>query len=159
MCDPSLVFGAELMRTINAAHSEDDCGQTKSPRVVHDVLIGCAFGAAVGAVKIQLLIVTDAGGANLFVYRLIALAVQSQIDVLQTAVDLVSRREDNRWRIAGVAHQFKEVQRCARIDIEVINRSGETAGHSNLRREMEYCGGLVDAFGQSLGVTGVGDLE
>src|SRR4051812_939332 len=39
VCDPSLVFGAELMRPINTAHAKHDGGQSKGAGMVQHILI------------------------------------------------------------------------------------------------------------------------
>src|SRR5438094_43722 len=53
MRDPALVFRSHLTRSINAAHAENDRGQTVAACVVDHVLVGHAFGTAVGAAEVE----------------------------------------------------------------------------------------------------------
>ena len=75
MSDPPLVFGTELMQSVNATHPENDSGQTERARIIEDVLIGRALRAAVGTVKIEPLIFADPARANFFVNGFVALPV------------------------------------------------------------------------------------
>src|SRR5690606_35556606 len=59
--DPALVLRAELMWPVDAAHPEDDGPEAERTRIVEDVLLGHALGAAVGAVKLQTAILSDTG--------------------------------------------------------------------------------------------------
>ena len=51
MGDPALVFGAELVRPIDAAHAEHRRRQAEGAGIVEHILVGGALGAAIGAVK------------------------------------------------------------------------------------------------------------
>src|SRR5215208_5841731 len=107
MCDPPLVFRPKLMQSINATHPEHHSRQPERPGVIENVLISGAFRAAVWTVEIQPLIFADSAGANLVVDWFVPLAVEAKINVFQAAVNLVSRREDDRRRIAQLAHCFE----------------------------------------------------
>src|SRR4051794_28581869 len=107
MCDPALVFRPELMQPINATHPEHHSRQPECARVIEDVLISGAFRTAVWTVEIQPLIFADSAGANLVVDWFVALRVETKIYVFQAAVDFVSRRKDDRRRVAQLAHRFE----------------------------------------------------
>src|SRR5690606_2368747 len=51
MGDPPLVFGPELARLVDAAHSEDDRAEPERLRVVEHVLVGGPLAAPVRAVE------------------------------------------------------------------------------------------------------------
>ena len=60
MRNPALVLIPKLPRSRNARHAEHYCRQRKHPAIVVDVLISCAFGAAVRRVQIKRLSFTHA---------------------------------------------------------------------------------------------------
>src|SRR6185312_10079523 len=53
VCHPALIFIAELMRSVDAAHPEHHGGHAVRTRVVENVLVGGTFRAPIGTVKIQ----------------------------------------------------------------------------------------------------------
>ena len=62
--DPALVFVAELPRTGDAGHAEDDGGQIVDAGIVADVLVGRTLGAAIGRVEVERLVLVDAAGSR-----------------------------------------------------------------------------------------------
>jgi hypothetical protein len=78
MSEPTLIFGAELVRPINATHPEDDGRDVIRAREIPYVLIGSAFRAAVWSVEIERTKLIDAGS---LVNRLDALRRCPQDDV------------------------------------------------------------------------------
>src|SRR5690606_11445562 len=88
MRDPALVFGAELARTVDAAHAEHRGGQPKRGGIVENVLIGHALGAAVRRAEIEATIFADAMPAHIAVLWLVAVAVLRNGEIPQIAVDL-----------------------------------------------------------------------
>src|SRR5437763_9384648 len=88
VCDPALIFGAELMRPVDAAHSEDHGRQPKGSRVVEDVLVGSTFGTSIRAVKIEPLIFANPTAGNRFIDWLVTVVGYAEVDIIQAAVDL-----------------------------------------------------------------------
>src|SRR5215218_6411422 len=86
--DPALVFGAELARAVNTAHSHDRAAKPEDPGVVANVLVGRALRAAVGAVEIKgsafidAAVIFDIGGhISLAFPPHVALGEQASIDL------------------------------------------------------------------------------
>src|SRR5690606_14818581 len=50
---PTLIFGSELMRTANAAHSENHGGQSECASVVQNILISGSFGTSIRTMEIK----------------------------------------------------------------------------------------------------------
>src|SRR4051794_35993653 len=99
MRDPSLIFRPELMRAVDATHSEHHRRQPERARVIEDVLIGSTLRTPVRTVEIKPLIFGDTSAGRGFVDRMVTFAIRPQIDVVQAAIDLVSRCEYERRRI------------------------------------------------------------
>lgn len=78
------------MGAVDAAHAEDGGGQSEGAGVIEDVLVGGAFGAAVGAVEIEGALFADAAAAEGFVFGLVALSGGAEADVGDFAVYFVS---------------------------------------------------------------------
>src|SRR3954469_18644002 len=159
MGEPALIFSAELVRPVNATHAKNYRRQPERSRVVQYVLICRAFGAAVWTVEIEPLIFADAASTNGGINGLVAVAVQTKIDVFQAAVDLVRGRKNDRRRIPQFAHGFEEIQRSTSINIEIIDWCIEAARNSHLCGKMKYGRGLLHAFRQCSSIARVGDLK
>jgi hypothetical protein len=99
MRHPALVFGPELMRSIDAAHAKYDGWKSIGPGVVEHILIRCPLGAAVGAVKIERPVLADAGAPKRRVGWLVALIAAAKAHILQGAVHLVGGGEHHGRRL------------------------------------------------------------
>ncbi len=97
--DPALIFVAELPRPGDAGHAEDDGGQIVDAGVVADVLVGGAFGAAVGRMEIERLGFLDAGEAGAL--GAIAGAFDGDGNALERSVDLVGGGEEEEGTTPG----------------------------------------------------------
>src|SRR3954469_13376354 len=61
MRHPTLVFAAILMRAVEAAHAQHSCLEPEYAGIVENILVGSAFGAAIGAVKRQRRVLSKTG--------------------------------------------------------------------------------------------------
>ena len=93
MGDPALVFGAELVRPVDAAHAKDDRRQAERARVVEHVLVGRALRAAVRAVEVERARLSRCRARRPTRPRHVAQAALAQRDIVEVAVDLVRGRE------------------------------------------------------------------
>jgi hypothetical protein len=161
MGDPALVLVAALVRAVDAAHPEYDRGDAEGPGVVAHVLVGGAFEQPYGLWKSSRARFRDAPLAHFGIGRLVAAAVLAQRHVLEAAVDLVGRGEDQ-WRRRGKrAERFEQVQRAAGIHLEVVRGIGEAGGHCDLRGEVKHGGSAAHGLPQRGGVADVshGNLQ
>jgi hypothetical protein len=134
--DPALILGAELVRTVNAAHSEDDRRQPEGARVVEDVLVRGALRTAIRAVKIDRARFADARHPRVGVRWDVTAFVGHELHVFQVAVHLVRRREQERWRFGQRAQRLQEVQRAAGVHHEIEYGIGEARRDGHLRGEV-----------------------
>src|SRR4051812_38956246 len=104
--EPALILRAALVGSVDAAHAEDDCGKAEGAGIIEHVLVGRAFGAAVGAVEIEALIFRNATAADVAIDRLITFAVQPQPDLIEMSINFVGRSKDERRRIGLSANRF-----------------------------------------------------
>ena len=100
-----------------------------------DVLVGGAFGAAVGAVEVERLRLAD-GAAP--VVRQPAHAFLAQRPALQAAVDLVRRGEQKRSLRRRRPHRLEDVEGAARVDLEVGLRVAHRGRDRDLRGKVEH---------------------
>src|SRR4051794_9926793 len=111
MREPALIFGAELPRTIDAAHAKHDSLQTEHPGVITDILVGCTLGAAIGTIEIERRRLSNALRPA-FVDRLVAeLLAHQTIGRHRHAVDLVGGCKDDRSRGIVTADRLPKRQR------------------------------------------------
>src|SRR5215203_4788391 len=122
--DPALIFGPELVRAIDAAHSKHDRRDTVGARIVEHVLIRGSLGAAVGAVEIEGTVFADPGTPQRRVGWLVAEILSAESYILQGPVDLVSRGEHQRGRTALCSNGLQKVYRASCVYIKVFDRIG-----------------------------------
>ena len=115
MRDPALVLCAVLVRAVDAALPQHDSVHVEAARVVAHVLVGRALAAPVWAVEVD--------GLRLFT---------GDVVFRQLAVHLVRRCEDECRLWAVQARGFEEVERAARIDLEIRDRIHKRCGHGHL---------------------------
>src|SRR5690606_12940072 len=79
-----------------------------------------------------------ATGPELRIGRHPLLALPAELDVGEIAVDLVGASEEQRRRCGQRPKRLEQVQRAARVRIEVLAWTVEAGGHRNLGGEMEH---------------------
>src|SRR6185312_228783 len=95
---PSLILIAELMRAIDAAHTEHHRRYSEGARVVEHILIGGSLGASIRAVEIQRLRLSDPSLPYLVCDRHIAPSFSLELEAAEPTIDLVRGGEDDRRR-------------------------------------------------------------
>jgi hypothetical protein len=144
--DPSLVLGAELVRSVDAAHTEHQGPQAEGAGVVEHILLGDSLRTTVRAVELEAAGFADAVPAELCVRRGVARRLLAQAHVFEIAVHLVGRGEQHRRRLGTGARRLQQVEGAAGIDLEIQERVGEAGRHRDLRGEVEdVAGALHDA--------------
>src|SRR5436190_3825608 len=143
MSQPSLILGAKLPRSVDAAHPQYGRVHPVNARVVPHVLVGGTLGASVGTIKVQRNIFRDATGET-SIYRNMTVSNLLDVAVLhQATVDLVSGCEDHRSRMIMDPDRLQHIQGAAGIDLEIIDRLLQTAGNRNLSGKVQYCSGAA----------------
>src|SRR5919204_1376376 len=99
MGNPALILVSVLVRTVDAAHAEDDGRQREAGGEVEDVLVSAALRAAVRRPEGQRPRFVDSVVAQPSIRRRPPFAPQLQLDLAEAAVDLVRGREDDGRRL------------------------------------------------------------
>ena len=158
MRDPALVLGAVLMRPVDAAHAQHGSRETVAAGVIEHVLVGGAFRTAIRAVKLQRPGLGDAGAGER-ACRHVAGVAFDEIDVVDRAINLVCRGEDQPRRAAPSPQRFEQFERGGGVDREIVGRIVETGGHGDLRGEMKHRAGFRDGVAQPRGRAHIRDLD
>ena len=158
MRQPALILSAVLMRPVDAAHAENSGREPIAAGIVEYVLIGRAFRAAVGAVELQRAALGDAAARQLTA-RHIAASGCRQVDVVDRAVYLVRRGEDQPRIGAVSAQRLQQIERAAGIDGKVLFRIFEARRHRDLSGEMKHGAGLGKRRAQPRAVAQIGHFD
>lgn len=159
MRNPALIFGAVLVRTVNAAHSEHGGGEAETARVVEHVLIRRTFGAAVRTAEIEGTPLADSMLEHFSCFGRIAAAVDAKIDVGQRTVHFVCRCEQDDRGIPDLPDGLEKFQSSVRVHIEVMTRVHQAVCHGNLRRKMKYSKRVADSLLDGRAIADVRLLE
>jgi hypothetical protein len=145
MCHPSLVFSAELVKTIDTTHAKDHHGNRKGTGIIQYILVCGALGTSIWAMKIQRTVLINTVATDEQVLRLIARTILGQADVTEIAIDFVGGgKHQSRWIVHGT-QRLKEVKSAAGIDFEIEDWIGQACGHCHLG------GKMIDLFGRAYG--------
>ncbi len=121
--------------------------------VVADVLVGGAFGAAVGGVEVEEFGLGDTleGG----VFGAVAGAFDADRDGFEGAVDLVGGGVEEEGITAGAAGGFEDVKGAEGVDMEVSGGVVDRGGDSDLGGEVVDFGGVMGCIADGCGVADV----
>ncbi len=142
MGDPALVLRPHLPLPIDAAHAQHGGRHAEAAAIIEDILIRCSLGTAIGRVEIERAALVYAMFAQRPFGRMVSVALQLELDILQAAIDLVRRREDHRWWRDAAPRGFQDVEGTQHVDFKVSARVGEAGGDGDLCRHVEHSLGL-----------------
>lgn len=131
---PSLVFVAELAWTVNAGHSQNDCGETIDAMVVANVLVGGALRAAIRGMKIKR---AGFGDPVWPIGEFVASVALHHSRMLDPAVDFIGRSEQHDGPWLKKPRCFQHVKSSQGVDLKIFLGVRDRSGHSNLRGKME----------------------
>jgi hypothetical protein len=135
--DPTLVLVALLVRAVDAAHAEHQGGQAEAPGVVEHVLVGASLGASVRAAELQGTSLADPVVPPGPVPRFVALTPFVDLDVVETAVHLVGRGEQQRGPLVEPAKLLEEGDGAGQVHIEIVERLGHARRDRHLGGEVK----------------------
>lgn len=95
---PPLVFIPELVQSVDATHTEHQCGNLESSCVIENVLVRRAFRTALRAVKNDAPIFRKAVRAEERILGLVPHPAGADLHIRKIAVDLVRGSEHEGWR-------------------------------------------------------------
>ena len=156
MRNPALILITELPWTVDTAHAHDRGTKTKDPRIVAGILVGGAFRAAIGAVELQRPGLCNAA-ARQFAARDITVSRLGQLDVVDRAIDLVGRGEDQPGRVAIPAQCFQQFEGAARIDREVRAGIVEAGRHCDLGGQVKHRADIGHGFVEARRIAQIGN--
>ncbi len=136
MGNPALVFRAQLVGSINAAHTEDAGSEAIRVRVIEHVLVRTAFRASVWRQELERLTLVHARTSERFVNRLISAPTFADGNGVQPPIDFIRGSKKNRTAGVGFAHRLKQMQRTHQVRSNIAQGILEAGSHRYLRREM-----------------------
>lgn len=125
MRDPALVLGSELSGSANATHAEDDGLESENPCIITHILIGGTFGASIGGMKIEGLVLIN---AVCFVTEYPAVVAQLHADIIESAVYFIGGCDEKDGLNPGPSCGFEGIEGAQRVHFKINARIGDGSG-------------------------------